>query len=311
MNHNLKKVICAFLLLLSINIFVLRNFHNFFHSIHCSGLIFFLSILYLVKLNIYYILIYFIFLVTLKDWVIFFDDGGVMNDNSLRGEQWKKILVEYLVPRYGGDPEVWKKANHKAVEILIREMEILRNSNLSISFSKHQEHLDKLWLEYMFRAHPIDFPPATEYSTICREIDAFVTPQVKSSYPGIIEAIKEIYSIGLPLHTASGELSVQLNGYLTGMGIRHCFSTLYGPDLINTFKGGKEYFQAIFTSEKILPSQAIIIDDSPKILTIAEDLGAKVIHSCVDKSVTHPSPFKNSYSSTDELLTIINDLIKL
>ena len=30
--------------------------------------------------------------------VLFLDDGGVMNDNRLRGEQWRRMVAEFFTP---------------------------------------------------------------------------------------------------------------------------------------------------------------------------------------------------------------------
>jgi len=42
---------------------------------------------------------------------VFFDDGGVLNDNRIRGKQWKTLVGEYYHTRFGGDPEIWGEAN--------------------------------------------------------------------------------------------------------------------------------------------------------------------------------------------------------
>ena len=42
---------------------------------------------------------------------IFLDDGGVMNDNTLRGPQWQRLVGEYLSPRLGGSLQAWAEAN--------------------------------------------------------------------------------------------------------------------------------------------------------------------------------------------------------
>jgi hypothetical protein len=44
-------------------------------------------------------------------WTIFLDDGGVMNDNRLRGPQWQRLLGEFLPPRLGGEAVAWAEAN--------------------------------------------------------------------------------------------------------------------------------------------------------------------------------------------------------
>jgi hypothetical protein len=45
------------------------------------------------------------------DLAIFLDDGGVMNDNDVRGKQWQQLVAEYLSPRLGGEPDKWSAAN--------------------------------------------------------------------------------------------------------------------------------------------------------------------------------------------------------
>ncbi len=34
---------------------------------------------------------------------LFIDDGGVLNDNALRGPQWQRLVAEFFVPALGGD----------------------------------------------------------------------------------------------------------------------------------------------------------------------------------------------------------------
>ena len=50
-----------------------------------------------------------------SDFYIFFDDGGVLNDNRIRGEQWKNYCGEFFYSQFGEDPESWAKANHKVI----------------------------------------------------------------------------------------------------------------------------------------------------------------------------------------------------
>ncbi len=46
---------------------------------------------------------------------IFIDDGGVMNDNERRGQQYRHYIAEYVVPRFGGDHAAWEAANLKVI----------------------------------------------------------------------------------------------------------------------------------------------------------------------------------------------------
>jgi hypothetical protein len=58
--------------------------------------------------------------------------------------------------------------------------------------------------------------------------------------------VRHLQACGYRLRTASGECSAELAGYLEGMGVRHCFQRLYGPDLVNTLKEGTDYYARIF-----------------------------------------------------------------
>jgi len=48
-------------------------------------------------------------------FAIFFDDGGVLNDNSIRAPQWKAFCGEFFHSRFGGDPEVWGEVNQNVM----------------------------------------------------------------------------------------------------------------------------------------------------------------------------------------------------
>ena len=78
--------------------------------------------------------------------------------------------------------------------------------------------------------------------------------------------------------TASGEVSWELKGYLTGMGVLDCFDRLYGPDLINRMKASKSYYQRILDDMHLHPSEVIVLDDSSDYLSWASELGITTIH---------------------------------
>jgi phosphoglycolate phosphatase-like HAD superfamily hydrolase len=98
---------------------------------------------------------------------------------------------------------------------------------------------------------------------LARQANAYITPLVRAAIPGVVETIRTLHAQGYELHMASGEPSYDLQGYLTGMGVRDCFGRLYGPDLIDTFKNGPEYYRRLLADMGIDPMQALIVDDSP------------------------------------------------
>ncbi len=61
------------------------------------------------------------------------------------------------------------------------------------------------------------------------------------------------------------------------MGVRHCFTRLYGPDLVNALKTGPEFYERIFADAGVEPEKAVVVDDSPQALAWAVQVGAKTV----------------------------------
>ena len=61
------------------------------------------------------------------------------------------------------------------------------------------------------------------------------------------------------------------------MGVRECFGRLYGSDLVNTLKETPVYYERLFADLGIAPSDTLIVDDNPRVLAWARDLGAVTV----------------------------------
>jgi len=79
---------------------------------------------------------------------IFFDDGGVLNDNSKRGPKWWKHLGEWFAPRYGGTLEDWKRANIKALKLEMEHHDsmFLGTRKPYTNYQDFQKEMDRVWL---------------------------------------------------------------------------------------------------------------------------------------------------------------------
>lgn len=205
---------------------------------------------------------------------IFLDDGGVMNDNTPRGLQWRRLVGEYLSPRLGGSLEAWAEANKV---VATREVNMYKEHNWETSqldFLAFREQLDRDWIVGMTEMVGVDTPDGDECLKLALETRDFVTRRVRSAYPGAVDAIRQLHAKGYPLYTASGEDSEVLEGYLEGMGVRDLFRTLYGPDIVNTAKQDPEYYSRIFEDAEVDPVAAVVVDDSPEALEWAREAGA-------------------------------------
>ena len=206
---------------------------------------------------------------------VFLDDGGVMNDNALRGPQWRRLVGEYLAPRLGGERAAWAEANRAVLE---REIEALVKIDVRDDFNAIMRQMDEQWLREMCDLVGVAAPREFEERLdLARQTFAYVIPRVRSAFPEVAEALRRLQAEGYVLNTASGEVSTDLDAYLLGMGVRDCFDRLYGPDLINTAKNGALYYQRILADSGVRPSEAVFVDDSPRPAAWAREAGARVV----------------------------------
>jgi HAD superfamily hydrolase (TIGR01509 family) len=210
--------------------------------------------------------------------VIFLDDGGVMNENERRAAAWRRLVGEFLAPRLGGEPVAWAKANWQVAQRLFAAYEQRLQTTDAGNIERHYWTDDLAWLREMAALVGVAAPAAeAECVALARQTSAYVTRRVDSAFTGASEAIRQLRRAGYRLYTASGERSAELDGYLSGMGVRDCFERLYGPDLIDVFKGGPRYYQRLLADAGVSPAEALIVDDSPRALTWARQAGARTV----------------------------------
>ena len=77
-----------------------------------------------------------------SEWpfALFLDDGGVLNDNSLRAPEWLRLIGEFMPARMGGTSEQWARANQvvfpqrvgRTSKAVARVLRATRNSSESM-----------------------------------------------------------------------------------------------------------------------------------------------------------------------------------
>ncbi|MBY9017767.1 MAG: HAD hydrolase-like protein [Candidatus Lokiarchaeota archaeon] len=237
---------------------------------------------------------------------IFFDDGGVLNDNKIRGKQWRILAGEYYYSRLGGDPEIWGDANQKLITSYFNTF--LRDGREKFKdyqtfYNDFKKHMVLGMFKEAGKTPPQNITPIEVFNSA----NQYVIPKIRSAIPGVIDSIKKLSSSGFTLYTASGAVSVEMKMYLEGMGVIQYFKEFYGPDLVNTWKFDKDYYRAIFKDLNLNPRNAIIIEDNPKYLEAAFQTGAYVIQSCITGEFKPQYPF--FVKNMKVLPKIIGDLL--
>ena len=209
--------------------------------------------------------------------IIFLDDGGVMNDNNVRALQWQRLVGEYFVPLLGGSPEAWSRANRVVADRLFEPDAWRRRVQAAADYRSFDRDYQVEWLRGMCGLVGIEAPPEEECLRLARRAAAFITRSVQAAFPGVGDTIRALHRQGYRLHTASGESSIELGGYLQAMGVRDCFGRLYGPDLIDTLKEGPEYYERLFADLGIAAADALVVDDSLRATRWAAQVGARTV----------------------------------
>ncbi len=206
--------------------------------------------------------------------VLFLDDGGVLNDNRLRGEQWQRMVGEFFAPILGGAPEVWARANRVVIDSILEPSAWFARLRAAPDYRSFDLAYQLDWLHRMCAI--VGVPPPTEAESVelARRASASIIRRVRAAFPGAVEAIRALHARGYTLHTASGASSDDLAAYLEGMGVRDCFGRLYGPDLIDTFKMGPEFYTRLLADAGVAPEEALVLDDNAEVLRWAAQVGA-------------------------------------
>jgi FMN phosphatase YigB (HAD superfamily) len=206
--------------------------------------------------------------------VLFLDDGGVLNDNAVRGPQWQRLVGEYFAPRLGGDPAAWAEANRVVMDDLAARGGWDALMRASADQADYDRRYFEMWLPGMCAWVGVPAPGEAECVALGLAAEDYIIPRVRSAIPGAAEAVRALWNAGYALHMGSGGASRLLQMYLDSMDIRECFGRLYGPDLIDAFKIGPEYYARILAAEKLAPGDALFLDDSLKALGWAAETGA-------------------------------------
>ena len=205
---------------------------------------------------------------------IFLDDGDVINDNTLRGPQWQRLVGEFFAPRLGGEPSAWAAANASIAEEA--DARFVPRIRAGCRYSEAHLDFEADWLRSMCRVVEVEAPQGEACAALAHEASKYITRRVRAAYPGAVEAIRALGQ-RYELFTASNEHSTELQGYLEGMGVASLFRGFYGPDLIDAMKFDKLYYQRMFEHAGVDPAACLVVDDKAEFLAAAASMGARTV----------------------------------
>jgi FMN phosphatase YigB (HAD superfamily) len=83
------------------------------------------------------------------------------------------------------------------------------------------------------------------------------------------------------------------------LGVRDLFVETYGTDLVDTWKGSRNFYDEIFSHAGVLPSKVLIVDDAATSIQWAGEAGASGVL------------ISNETGRSAEALTVLTSLAEL
>ena len=206
---------------------------------------------------------------------LFLDDGGVLNDNGLRGPEWLRLIGEFMPARMGGTAEQWASANRVVFP------QVWGNLRKRLAdFASHKQFQRTYatnWMRGVCAYIGIKPPPDNEAVTLYNDLSRYIGERATSAIAGAADAVLSLHHAGYTLYTASGTPSWELRGIVAKMGIAEAFSGLYGPDLVDHVKYGPAFYQRVFSHAGVEPSRALVIESDAECCRWASEAGARAV----------------------------------
>ena len=207
--------------------------------------------------------------------VLFIDDGGVLNDNALRGPEWLRLIGGFMAPRLGGTAEGWARAN--SVEFPRVWGDIVKRLSGFATYQEFQRTYSGEWMRAMCARVGVDPPPDDAALALHVELSRHVWERANAAIPGAADAVLGLHRAGYTLYTASGQASWEMQVITEKMGIRRAFSGLYGPDLVDQVKNALAFYEKVFAHAGVPAASALVIDSEDECCRWAREAGAQAL----------------------------------
>ncbi|KAB0671053.1 HAD family phosphatase [Oryzomonas sagensis] len=128
---------------------------------------------------------------------------------------------------------------------------------------------------------PLD--TATLSSLVERKAEIFQTviQDGITSYPGVVELIKKLHLMKVPLAISSGALQSDIAPIVEQLGIANCFDVIVTADDVTKSKPDPETYRLAFeklaSHAALTPGRTVAIEDTPAGITAAKGAGLQVI----------------------------------
>ncbi|HEY7624379.1 MAG TPA: HAD family hydrolase [Candidatus Limnocylindria bacterium] len=198
--------------------------------------------------------------------VVFLDVYGVLMDPAPLAAQWERLVGDFLAPRLGGDPSRWGAANRYAADRMFARYRDPKGTP-----GETHARLRRLWFREMCEHAGVD--PPKRPGPLADETFAWVGERLQATFPGTVDALREIARRGHRLFTSAGLVSTDGDAFLRGIGVRDLFVEVYGTDVIDRWKTNAGFYRKILEHSGVSGAEAVTVDDQERCLDWAKRAG--------------------------------------
>jgi len=211
---------------------------------------------------------------------LFLDSAGVLFDKDKLMAEWPPRIGEFLAQQLGGDTAAWTQANAMAQREAWRRYEQRMKKDGSRSGARAFIAQDRVrWLLDVCDA--VGITPPADAAVLAEDSARSAGSRVDAALPGAADAVRALRE-RLTLFTSSSQPSLELAAQLRALGVRELFDRTYGPDLVDRWKSGPHYYEAILKDAIVRPEAAATVDDSPERLDWAKKAGLRTFVMTAD-----------------------------
>lgn len=214
-----------------------------------------------------------------SDSFLFIDFDNTLCEMSSHREQFTQKLAELLSVEFDHDVEDWRPALRRELDASL--------ANYARKFAGDPLAGYSAWIDEervrvttaVFAAIGAPLPTHEPVIDLAKRLQFDALTDCISIFPGVEDALRVLFDMGIRIQLASGQESEYLLAALIGGGIESFIESKFGPDLVDCAKEGPEFYRRIFNVCEIQPSEAIVVDDQAMCLDWAEEAGARVVQA--------------------------------
>jgi phosphoglycolate phosphatase-like HAD superfamily hydrolase len=214
---------------------------------------------------------------------VFLDVDGVLVDADKLPREYVRLMGDVLAPALGGVPEEWGAANAIVFPRVWAQLQDSTDDRDELT-----RRIAVATVQGM--AEELDIAPPDEdtYMRLDDDFSRYVRIHGDFFFDTSANIVRTL-AASYDLHMASGNDSKLIELMLDRLGVRDLVGFMCGSDLVDTRKGGPDFYPRLFAATTTDPAGAVIVDDQPAQLAQAAALGAAtMLIEATPSDATHP-----------------------